>query len=88
MTTPVTITDNLKRYLVPAFERKAKSIIAIDVRKLTSYTDTLIIMEGNSSRQVTAMAEHLIKSLKEKKIKVMENIAKRRKAINSIYRVS
>lgn len=71
MTIPVTITDNLKKYLIPAFERKAKSITAIDVRKLTSYTDTLIIMEGTSSRQVTAIAEHLIKRLKEQKIKAM-----------------
>ncbi|MCK5838157.1 MAG: ribosome silencing factor, partial [Desulfobacula sp.] len=47
---------------------KAKSIIAIDVRHLTSYTDTLIIIEGNSQRQVTSIAEHLIKNLKHKKI--------------------
>jgi len=61
--------NDLKKYLMPAFERKAKSIVAIDVRKLTSYTDTLIIIEGNSQRQVTAISEHIIKSLKGLKIK-------------------
>lgn len=70
MTNPNPLADHLKRYLIPVFERKAKSIIAIDVRKLTSYTDTLIIIEANSQRQVTAIAEHVIKRLKEDKISV------------------
>ena len=65
----VAINDNLKKYLIPAFERKAKSIIAIDVKKFTSYTDTLVIIEGNSQRHVTAIAQHLIKSLKGHKLK-------------------
>lgn len=67
----VAIKDDLKKYLIPAFERKAKSIIAIDVKKLTSYTDTLVIIEGISQRQVTGIAEHLIKSLKGQKIKTI-----------------
>lgn len=62
------LADHLKKYLIPVFERKAKSIIAIDVRKLTSYTDSLIIIEANSQRQVTSIAEHIIKHLKERKI--------------------
>ena len=65
------IKDDLKKYLIPAFERKAKSIIAIDVKKFTSYTDTLVIIEGISQRQVTAIAEYLIKSLKGLKIKTI-----------------
>ena len=71
MKNSVTIKDELKKYLVPAFERKAKSIIAIDVKQLTSYTDTLVIIEGNSQRQVTSIAEHLIKSLKTQEIKAV-----------------
>ncbi len=67
----VAIKDDLKKYLIPAFERKAKSIIAIDVKKFTSYTDTLVIIEGSSQRQVTGIAEHLIKSLKCQKIKTI-----------------
>ncbi|WP_457553040.1 ribosome silencing factor [Desulfobacula sp.] len=63
--------DDLKAYLAPVFERKAKSITAIDVRKFTSYTDTLIIIEGHSQRQVTAIAEHLIKHLKDQKKKAI-----------------
>ncbi len=71
MKNSVAIKDNLKKYLIPAFERKAKSIIAIDVKEFTSYTDTLVIIEGSSTRQVTAIAEYLIKSLKDRKIKAI-----------------
>jgi len=65
------ITDDLKQYLIPAFERKAESITAIDIRQFTSYTDTLIIIECNSQRQVASIARHLVKSLKAKKIKAI-----------------
>ncbi len=67
MTTPNPLADHLKNYLIPIFERKAKSIIAIDVRRLTSYTDCLIIIEATSQRQVTSIAEHILKRLKEEK---------------------
>jgi ribosome-associated protein len=66
-----TIGDHLRKYLIPAFERKAKSIIAIDVKELTSYTDTLIIIEAHSQRQLTAIAEHIITSLKKITIYVL-----------------
>jgi ribosome-associated protein len=65
------MTDDLKKYLIPAFERKAKSILAIDVKKLTSYADVIVIIEAGSQRQVTSIAEHLIKRLKERKIKAL-----------------
>ncbi|MBU2452955.1 MAG: ribosome silencing factor [Proteobacteria bacterium] len=71
MTKSTPLTDDLKKYLVPAFERKTKSITAIDVKKFTSYTDTLVIIEGNSHRQVTAISPHLIRRLKEKKMKAL-----------------
>lgn len=64
----VRMENDLKKYLVPAFERKPTSIVAIDVKKFTSYTDSIVILEARSHRQVTAIAEHLIKSLKEQKI--------------------
>jgi len=68
MTESKPLADHLQKYLIPAFERKAKSITAIDVRTLTTYTDALIIIEANSQRQVTSIAEHILTSLKEQKI--------------------
>jgi len=68
MKNSATIKDDLKKYLIPAFEKKTKSIVAIDVKEFTSYTDTIVIIEAGSHRQVTSIAEHLIKHLKARKI--------------------
>jgi ribosome-associated protein len=54
-------------YLAPVFERKAAEVTAIDVRDLTSYADTIIIVEATSRRQVTSLAEHVVKRLKQDK---------------------
>jgi ribosome-associated protein len=71
MTKPKLLIDQLQKYLIPAFERKAKSITALDVRTLTSYADALIIIEANSQRQVTSIAEHMLTGLKAQKIHVI-----------------
>jgi len=71
MTKLIALTDDLKKYFIPAFERKAKSITGVNVEQFTSYTDVLIIIEGSSQRQVSSIAQHLIKRLKEKKIKAI-----------------
>ncbi len=47
-----------------ALERNAQNPVALDVRELTSYTDFLVIVSGNSTRQVRAIAEHVVKALK------------------------
>ncbi len=69
--TQSTIPDGLKKYLIPAFKRKAKSITALNLIQFSTYTDTLIIIECGSKRQVSSIAEHLIKSLKKKKVKAI-----------------
>ncbi len=68
MTQHKKLTDDHKKYLIPAFERKPKSITAIDVTGLTSYTDTIIIIETTSQRQTSSIAEHIIKAMKGLKI--------------------
>lgn len=60
--------QNLTTFLTPLADRKPRSVNAIDVRDLTSYADTLIIIEASSKRQVTAIAEHMISKLKNQKI--------------------
>lgn len=44
---------------------KARDIIAIDVRRLTSLYDTLIIATAESARQVKALSEHVREALKK-----------------------
>jgi ribosome-associated protein len=56
-------------YLSVVLKRKPRSVAAIDVSSLTSYTDTLIIVEAGSHRQVTSLAEHVVTGLKSQKIK-------------------
>ncbi len=69
MSKSVAISENQKKYFIPAFERKPKSITALNVSKFTSYADILLIIEGSSKRQVTSIAEHIIKQLKAQKVK-------------------
>ena len=65
------LTQEYIPYISPIFERKPKSVTALKVSDLTSYTDMVVIVEGGSSRQVTSLAEHLIKTLKASKIKAL-----------------
>ena len=44
---------------------KARDIIVLDVRKLTSLCDTMIIASAESNRQVKALARHVRDRLKE-----------------------
>ncbi len=45
--------------------KKAEDIVIIDLREKTSLTDFMIIASGNSSRQVSAMAQGLYEELKK-----------------------
>ena len=44
---------------------KARDIVVLDVRKLTSLTDAMIIASADSNRQVKALANHVRERLKE-----------------------
>ncbi|MFO1185969.1 MAG: ribosome silencing factor [Alphaproteobacteria bacterium] len=48
---------------------KAEDLVAIDLRGKSSLTDTIIIATGRSDRHVGAIADHLVKHLKEKGVK-------------------
>ncbi|MGH6882408.1 MAG: ribosome silencing factor, partial [Hypericibacter sp.] len=45
---------------------KAEDIVAIDLKGKSSIADYMVIATGRSSRQLTAMAEHLHEKLKAK----------------------
>ncbi|MDH5307764.1 MAG: RsfS/YbeB/iojap family protein, partial [Myxococcales bacterium] len=40
-----------------ALDKKAERLVALDVRRLTSYADTLIIASGTSDRHARAIAD-------------------------------
>jgi ribosome-associated protein len=47
-----------------ALERHAHEPVALDVGALTSYADIIVVLSGNSSRQVRAIGDNVSKSLK------------------------
>ena len=58
--------NKLQKVAVTALEDiKARDITVLDVRKLTSLYDTLIIASADSNRQVNALAHHVRDELKE-----------------------
>ena len=58
--------NRLQHTAVTALEDiKARDITVLDVRKLTSLYDSLIIASADSTRQVKALAQHVRDKLKE-----------------------
>ncbi len=58
-------TKKLKDLVVTALEDvKAKDIAVLDVRKLTSITDMMIIASGTSTRHVKALADSVVEKAK------------------------
>jgi len=58
--------DKITKTAVSALEDiKARDITVLDVRKLTSIADTLVIASADSARQVKALAHHVRDKLKE-----------------------
>ena len=49
--------------------KKAVNVVALDVRELTSIADAFIICSGRSNRQVSAIADHIVRELRKQKIK-------------------
>ena len=53
-----------------ASDKKASGIIILDIGKLTSFSDYFFICSAESTVQVNAIADGIVKSLKEKNIKL------------------
>jgi ribosome-associated protein len=51
-----------------ALAKKAKEILILDVRKLTSITDYFVICSGRSNIHVDTIAESIVSKLRSKKI--------------------
>jgi len=64
---PATYLENMKLAVVDAIEDiKGFDISVMDVRKLTSMTNYMIVASANSSRQAKAVADNVREKLKEK----------------------
>ena len=68
--TPGTSLDpTLDLYINAVVGKKAKDLVVLDVRGLTSVSDIFIICSGRSNRQVSAIAEYIQVNLKKHAIK-------------------
>jgi len=57
-------TLKAKRIVEAALDRKAELPVVLDMRELTAYADTFIILSGRSDRQVRSIAESIVHELK------------------------
>lgn len=48
-----------------ALERKARDVVAMDLRGLSTATDCFLVASGNSDIQVKAIADHILDELKK-----------------------
>ena len=63
------MTQKLKNIIINSLQDiKAVNPIAIDVTKISSLTDFMIIASGTSNRHIAAMSEHILEGLKETNI--------------------
>ncbi len=63
------MTKKLKNKIINSLEDiKAVNPIAIDVTKISSITDFMVIASGTSNRHIAAMSEHILEGLKETNI--------------------
>jgi ribosome-associated protein len=68
----LTSVKNIQKKITLALEDiKAFDIISIDVRKLTSVADLMIIASASSSRQTKALARNVVEKMKEIDIEVI-----------------
>jgi ribosome-associated protein len=65
----MTLAQELDIYVKAVLERKAEKIVVLNVRKLTSLADAFLICSGLSSRQVTAIADSVQRTLKKQGIR-------------------
>ncbi len=49
-------------------DSKAENIVPIDIRRKTSLADHMVVASGRSNRHVAAIADHLVKALKDKNL--------------------
>ena len=63
------MNHKLKNKIIESLEDlKAVNPIVIDVKKVSTFTDYMVIASGTSNRHITAISEKVIESLKENKI--------------------
>jgi len=64
MTESSTSHEKARAIVTAALERKAERPVALDISALTSFTEAFVVVSGGSDRQVRAIADEVVKTLK------------------------
>ena len=60
-----TSREKARQVVLAALERKAERPVALDVSELTSFAEAFVIVGGRSDRQERAIADEVVKTLKQ-----------------------
>jgi ribosome-associated protein len=58
-----------RRIALLVAEKRAEDVVVLDVRGLADYMDFLVIASGTAERQVRAIADHVVRSLRGEKVR-------------------
>jgi len=60
--------ESVKKIIEWAADKKAESIIHLDVKGKTDFTDSIIICNGTAELHIKAIADHILQNAKENNI--------------------
>jgi ribosome-associated protein len=64
-TKPAELDERILSALAAAAEKKAINIVVLDLREIASFTDYFIIASGANERQVQAISDEIVETLKK-----------------------
>ena len=62
---PAELDERILMALAAAAEKKAINIVVLDLREIASFTDYFVITSGTNERQVQAISDEIVESLKK-----------------------
>ena len=62
---PAELDEKMHLALSAAAEKKAIDLVVLDLREIASFTDHFVITSGNNERQVQAIADEVVETLKK-----------------------
>ena len=65
------LKEELDIFVQAALGKKAEGVVVLDVRGLTSIADAFLICSGRSNRQVSAIADHIQRFLRDNGIRAL-----------------
>lgn len=69
--TDIESQDTALRIAAHALDKKATDLVVLDVRKLASYAECVVVCSGSSDRQVSALAQSIEKHMSQAGVKCL-----------------